>query len=62
MKYSTPTIESVITSTMAFDAAASIDTVLLDANPATAIRPAGILNGDHGDAAHRRRRPGCVRF
>ena len=45
MQYSMPSIENVIFAAVSYDTAVSIDGVLLDANPATAIRPAGILNG-----------------
>jgi HK97 family phage prohead protease len=43
--HSTPAIEGVIRQAMNEDTAEAIDTVLIDANPATVIRPAGLLNG-----------------
>lgn len=43
--HSTPQIESLIRDAMVEDTAQVIDTYLLDANPATAVRPAGLLNG-----------------
>jgi len=43
--HSTPQIESLIRGAMVEDTAQVIDTYLLDANPATAVRPAGLLNG-----------------
>lgn len=45
LRYSLPNIQDVVTAIMSFDTAAAIDSVLLDSNPATAIRPAGVLNG-----------------
>jgi hypothetical protein len=45
MKYSQPNIEAVVRATLAYDVAISIDGALLDANPQSVIRPAGILNG-----------------
>jgi HK97 family phage major capsid protein len=42
--HSTPSIEGIIRDAMGEDTAVTIDTVLLDANPATTIRPAGLLN------------------
>ena len=42
---SVPAIEGLLRSAIQEDTAISLDTVLLDANPATLIRPAGILNG-----------------
>lgn len=42
---STPAIEGLLRNAIQEDTALSIDTVLLDANVATAIRPAGIRNG-----------------
>lgn len=44
-KRSTPNGEAVLRQALQEDAELEIDTVLLDANPATAIRPAGLLNG-----------------
>ena len=43
--HSTPAIEGVIRQAMNDDTALAIDTVLIDANPATTIRPAGLANG-----------------
>lgn len=43
--HSIPAIEGVLREAIQQDTAIAIDTVLLDANPATAIRPAGIING-----------------
>ncbi|THK37624.1 phage major capsid protein [Ensifer sp. MPMI2T] len=43
--HSTPAIEGVIREAMAEDTAATVDATLIDANPATTIRPAGLLNG-----------------
>ena len=43
--HSTPAIEGVIRQAINEDTAVAIDTVLIDANPATTIRPAGLLNG-----------------
>ncbi len=47
-EHSTPAIEAQIRSMMADDTAIALDTVLLDANPATATRPAGLRNGVAG--------------
>lgn len=44
-EHSVPSIEGVIREAIQVDTAVAIDSVLLDANPATTIRPAGILNG-----------------
>ena len=44
-EHSIPAIEGVIREAIQQDTAIAIDSVLIDANPATAIRPAGILNG-----------------
>ena len=47
--HSTPAIEGVlIRQAINEDTAVAIDTVLIDANPATTIRPAGLLNGIAG--------------
>jgi hypothetical protein len=46
--YSTPSIETVIRDAMTSDTALVIDTYLLDDQPATAIRPAGLRNGVAG--------------
>jgi HK97 family phage prohead protease/HK97 family phage major capsid protein len=43
--YSTPAIEGVIREAIQDDTTVAVDSVLLDANAATAVRPAGILNG-----------------
>jgi HK97 family phage prohead protease len=43
--HSIPAIEGVLREAIQQDTAVAIDTILLDANPATTIRPAGILNG-----------------
>jgi HK97 family phage prohead protease/HK97 family phage major capsid protein len=43
--HSTPQIEGIIREAIQQDTSVAIDTVLLDANPATVIRPAGLLNG-----------------
>ncbi len=43
--HSIPTAESIIADILQSDISRSIDATLLDANPATAIRPAGLLNG-----------------
>jgi HK97 family phage prohead protease len=44
-EHSIPAIEGVIREAIAQDTAIAIDSVLIDSNPATTIRPAGILNG-----------------
>jgi hypothetical protein len=44
-EHSVPAIEGLLRQAIQEDTAIAIDSVLLDANPATAIRPAGILNG-----------------
>lgn len=44
-EYSTPAIEGVIREAIQDDTSVAVDSVLLDANPATVVRPAGILNG-----------------
>jgi HK97 family phage prohead protease len=43
--HSTPAIEGVLREAIQQDTAVSLDSVLIDANPATATRPAGLLNG-----------------
>jgi HK97 family phage prohead protease/HK97 family phage major capsid protein len=43
--YSTPAIEGVIREAMQTDTSVAVDTVLIDANAATTVRPAGLLNG-----------------
>jgi HK97 family phage prohead protease len=46
--HSVPAIEGLLRDAVQEDTAISLDSVLLDANPATTIRPAGILNGISG--------------
>jgi HK97 family phage prohead protease/HK97 family phage major capsid protein len=46
--HSTPAIEGLIREAIQQDTSIAIDTVLIDANPATVIRPAGLLNGVTG--------------
>jgi HK97 family phage prohead protease len=43
--HSIPAIEGLLREAIQVDTAVAIDSVLIDANPATAIRPAGLLNG-----------------
>ena len=43
--HSIPAIEGVLREAIQIDTAVSLDSILLDANAATTIRPAGILNG-----------------
>jgi HK97 family phage prohead protease/HK97 family phage major capsid protein len=43
--HSVPAIEGLIREAIQQDTSVAVDTVLIDANPATAIRPAGLLNG-----------------
>jgi hypothetical protein len=43
--FSTPTIEALLRDAIQNDTAISLDSVLLDANPATTVRPPGLLNG-----------------
>ena len=47
-EHSVPAIEGLLRNAISEDTAISLDSVLLDANAATAIRPAGILNGVAG--------------
>jgi HK97 family phage prohead protease/HK97 family phage major capsid protein len=47
-EHSIPAIEGLLRDAIQTDTAISLDSVLIDANPATAIRPAGILNGVAG--------------
>lgn len=47
-EHSTPSIEGILRQSIQEDTAVSLDTVLLDANAATAIRPAGLRNGVAG--------------
>lgn len=49
--HSIPGIEGVLRQAIQEDTAISLDSVLLDANPATTIRPAGLLNGVGATAA-----------
>lgn len=44
-EYSVPAIEGVLRDALQLDTAVAVDTILVDANPATVIRPAGLLNG-----------------
>lgn len=44
-EHSVPAIEGLLREAVTEDTAVSLDSVLLDANPATAVRPAGLLNG-----------------
>jgi HK97 family phage prohead protease len=44
-EHSVPAIEGLLRNAIGEDTAISLDAVLLDANPATLVRPAGILNG-----------------
>jgi HK97 family phage prohead protease len=46
--HSIPSIEGVVRQAINDDTAVAIDTVLIDANPATTVRPAGLLNGISG--------------
>ena len=46
--HSIPAIEGLLREALQVDTAVAIDTVLTDANPATTIRPAGLLNGVAG--------------
>lgn len=43
--YSTPAIEGVLREAIQDDTTVAVDSVLIDANPATTVRPAGLLNG-----------------
>ena len=43
--HSIPAIEGVLREAVQQDTSIAIDSVLMDANPATAVRPAGLLNG-----------------
>jgi HK97 family phage prohead protease len=47
-EHSVPAIEGLLRNAIGEDTAISLDSVLLDANPATVVRPAGILNGVAG--------------
>jgi hypothetical protein len=48
LAHSIPNVEIVVRSVMQFDTSRSLDAVLLDANAATAVRPAGLLNAQIG--------------
>src|SRR5262249_58307849 len=43
--HSVPAIEGLIRQAIQDDTSVAVDSVLIDANPATTIRPAGLLNG-----------------
>ena len=58
-EHSMPAIEGILRDAIQTDTGISIDVVLLDANPATAVRPAGIMNGVDAADADRRRRLQC---
>jgi HK97 family phage prohead protease/HK97 family phage major capsid protein len=47
-EHSIPAIEGLLRDAVVYDTSVAIDAILLDANAATAIRPAGILNGVAG--------------
>jgi hypothetical protein len=47
-EHSVPAIEGLLRNAIGEDTAISLDSVLLDANPATLVRPPGILNGVAG--------------
>jgi HK97 family phage major capsid protein len=47
-EHSAPAIEGLLRDAIQIDTSIALDTVLLDANPATAIRPAGLRNGVAG--------------
>ena len=47
-EHSIPAIEGLLRNAVQEDTAISLDSVLLDSNPATIVRPAGILNGITG--------------
>jgi HK97 family phage prohead protease len=47
-EHSVPAIEGLLRDAIQMDTAVSLDAVLLDANPATTVRPPGILNGVSG--------------
>jgi HK97 family phage prohead protease/HK97 family phage major capsid protein len=47
-EHSIPAIEGLLRDAIVYDTSVAIDSVLLDANAATTIRPAGILNGVSG--------------
>ena len=43
--HSTPAIEGILRDAIQTDTTVAVDSVLIDANPATLVRPAGLLNG-----------------
>jgi HK97 family phage prohead protease/HK97 family phage major capsid protein len=47
-EHSTPQIEAVLREIITDDTSISVDSVLIDANPATSVRPAGLRNGVGG--------------
>jgi HK97 family phage major capsid protein/HK97 family phage prohead protease len=47
-EHSNPQIEGILRSLIAEDTSIAIDTILVDANPATSVRPAGLRNGVAG--------------
>jgi HK97 family phage prohead protease/HK97 family phage major capsid protein len=47
-EHSIPAIEGVLRDAIQNDTSVAVDTVLIDANPATTVRPAGLLNGIAG--------------
>lgn len=47
-EHSIPAIEGILREAIQVDTTVAVDSVLLDANPATTIRPAGLLNGVSG--------------
>jgi hypothetical protein len=47
-EHSQPAIEGLLKNAIQEDTAVSLDSILLDSNPATLVRPAGILNGITG--------------
>jgi HK97 family phage major capsid protein len=47
-EHSIPAIEGLLRDAVVYDTSVAIDSVLLDANAATTVRPAGILNGVAG--------------
>ena len=59
--YSTPAIEGLLRQMMLDDTAISLDTILLDANPATAIRPPGLRSYQAGLTASAAT-PGYINF
>ena len=44
-EHSIPAIEGILREAIQLDTSVATDSVLIDANPATVIRPAGLLNG-----------------